>query len=109
MIIHQRIREFDIMKKGIFLLLVVLIAIDHTDTWKFDKSEDLAVIEFLDGCLLNLLEFIGPRLFGEKVPNRLISPRMRRVQRRIVMLHDFFRTKVVPPASNMLSMVSGIY
>lgn len=47
-----------------------------------------------------------PRLYGEKVPNRLIAPRLRRVQRRIVMLHDFFRTKVVPPAANMLSMVS---
>lgn len=48
-----------------------------------------------------------PRLYGERVPNRLISPRIRRVQRRIVMLHDFFRTKVSPPATNMLSMVSA--
>lgn len=49
--------------------------------------------------------FIVPRRYGDAVPNRMISPRVRRVQRRIVMLHDFFRTKVVPPASNMLSMV----
>lgn len=47
-----------------------------------------------------------PRLYGDKLPAKVISPRARKVQRRIVVLHDFFRTKVVPPASNMLSMVS---
>jgi len=50
--------------------------------------------------------FLVPRLYGEKLHYRYINPRNKRVQRRIVMLHDFFRTKVVPPAANMLSMVS---
>lgn len=61
---------------------------------------------YLSIIILHPILVTEPRLYGERVPNRLISPRLRRVQRRIVMLHDFFRTKVVPPAANMLSMVS---
>lgn len=49
---------------------------------------------------------IAPQIYGDKVPHRMISTKLKRVQRRIVMLHDYFRTKVLPPASNMLSMVS---
>lgn len=83
-------------------------------SWPFTRRKRLdltavsRVINFSQfDFFMDLLSFSPePRLFGEKVPNRLISPRVRRVQRRIVMLHDFFRTKVVPPASNMLSMVS---
>ncbi|XP_037032258.1 cysteine-rich venom protein pseudecin-like [Bradysia coprophila] len=45
-----------------------------------------------------------PQIYGDKVPQRMISTKLKRVQRRIVMLHDYFRTKVLPPASNMLSM-----
>lgn len=98
------------MRNGVLvLLLVVILCIHNTDTIKFEKSRfnvplrktDVADPSFLPWSLA------GPRLYGEKVPNRLISPRVRRVQRRIVMLHDFFRTKVVPPAANMLSMVSA--
>lgn len=54
----------------------------------------------------SLLWFLAvPRLYGDKLQFRFITPRNRRVQRRLVMLHDFFRTKVTPPAANMLSMV----
>lgn len=49
-----------------------------------------------------------PRIFGDKVPQQSIATRNAKVQRRIVMLHDYFRTKVEPPASNMLSMVSAM-
>lgn len=48
----------------------------------------------------------APQIYGDNVPLRMISTKLKRVQRRIVMLHDYFRTKVLPPASNMLSMVS---
>lgn len=49
---------------------------------------------------------IAPQIYGDKVPQRMISTKLKRVQRRIVMLHDYYRTKVLPPAANMLSMVS---
>lgn len=52
---------------------------------------------------------IVPQIYGDKVPQRMISTKLKRVQRRIVMLHDYFRTKVLPPASNMLSMVSYLF
>uniref|UniRef100_A0A1B0DQX0 Uncharacterized protein n=1 Tax=Phlebotomus papatasi TaxID=29031 RepID=A0A1B0DQX0_PHLPP len=45
-----------------------------------------------------------PRIYGDRVPAKLIAPHLRKVQQRIVMLHDYFRTKVIPPASNMLIM-----
>ena len=57
---------------------------------------------------LCVFAFSGPRLYGDKLQYRFISPRNRKVQRRLVMLHDFFRTKVEPPAANMLSMVRKV-
>lgn len=95
-------REGGKMKRVVLLLLMLLVIIHNTDTWKFDKSKNVKVYNF---SLQKVIQFPGPRLYGEKIPNRLISPRLRRVQSRIVMLHDFFRTKVVPTAANMLSMV----
>lgn len=64
--------------------IVMIIGLEITNSWKYDRH---------------------PKLYGEQLQFRFISPRNRRVQKRIVMLHDFFRTKVNPPASNMLSMV----
>lgn len=76
------------MVKHIWLAyLVIIFSLELSNSWKYDRH---------------------PRLFGDQLQFRFISPRNRRVQRRIVMLHDFFRTKVTPPASNMLSMVSGL-
>lgn len=51
-----------------------------------------------------LLVHSRPSLYGDRLPPRLISTRNRRVQHRIVMLHNFFRTQVRPPAANMLHM-----
>uniref|UniRef100_A0A182U737 Uncharacterized protein n=1 Tax=Anopheles melas TaxID=34690 RepID=A0A182U737_9DIPT len=71
------------------LLFCALLAVwfDLSDGWRYDRV---------------------PRLYGDKVPTKAISPRLRKVQRRIVMLHDSYRTKVVPPAANMLNMVSNV-
>lgn len=44
--------------------------------------------------------------YGDKVPHRILNTNSRRVQHRIVMLHNYFRTSVRPSASNMLAMVS---
>lgn len=52
--------------------------------------------------------FKVPRLYGDKLQYKFISTRSRKVQKRIVMLHDFFRTKTVPSAANMLSMVRNL-
>lgn len=38
----------------------------------------------------------------------MLVPSVKRVQQRIVTLHDYFRNKVSPPAANMLSMVSSL-
>lgn len=46
------------------------------------------------------------RYYGDKVPQRLLNTNSRRVQHRIVMLHNYLRTNVRPSASNMLEMVS---
>lgn len=58
---------------------------------------------------ISFIDFSVPRLYGDELKFRFISPRNRKVQRRLVMLHDFFRTKVSPPASNMLSMVRDFF
>lgn len=66
------------------MYIVVIFGLELTNSWKYDRH---------------------PKLYGDQLQFRFISPRNRKVQRRLVMLHDFFRTKVNPPASNMLSMV----
>ncbi|PSN56229.1 hypothetical protein C0J52_00391 [Blattella germanica] len=45
-----------------------------------------------------------PRVFGDKIPRRALVTRIRRVQKNIVLYHNFFRTRVTPPAADMLSM-----
>ncbi|XP_055599158.1 cysteine-rich venom protein-like isoform X1 [Uranotaenia lowii] len=65
------------------LLVFFALSLDVSHSWRFDRL---------------------PRLYGDKLSMKVISPRTRKVQRRIIVLHDFFRTKVSPPASNMLSM-----
>ncbi|XP_055546084.1 cysteine-rich venom protein TEL1-like isoform X2 [Wyeomyia smithii] len=71
------------MVKIICLLALLALSVDLAFSWRFDRL---------------------PRLYGDRLSMKAISPRTRKVQRRIVVLHNFFRTKVAPPASNMLSM-----
>lgn len=39
---------------------------------------------------------------------RSLDPSFAPVRKRIVLRHNFFRTQVDPPASDMLEMVSGL-
>lgn len=45
-----------------------------------------------------------PKVFGDRIPIKLLSPTNRKVQRKIALYHNFFRSRVTPPASDMLSM-----
>ncbi|XP_051166851.1 cysteine-rich venom protein DIS1-like [Leptopilina boulardi] len=45
-----------------------------------------------------------PRLYGDKIPSRVLMPSNKKVQRKIVLYHNFFRSHVNPPAANMLAM-----
>ncbi|GLV37876.1 uncharacterized protein CBL_06422 [Carabus blaptoides fortunei] len=45
-----------------------------------------------------------PRVLGDEIPNGALMPHNHQVKRKIVLYHNFFRGRVVPPASNMLKM-----
>ncbi|XP_066246169.1 cysteine-rich secretory protein 2-like [Euwallacea similis] len=45
-----------------------------------------------------------PKIMGDNLPFKAITPKRTRVQSKIVMYHNFFRSKVEPKASNMLKM-----
>ncbi|XP_046403123.1 cysteine-rich secretory protein 2-like [Ischnura elegans] len=45
-----------------------------------------------------------PKVFGDRIPVKLLTPTNRKVQRKIAYYHNFFRSRVSPPASDMLSM-----
>ncbi|XP_071445506.1 cysteine-rich secretory protein 2-like [Hetaerina americana] len=45
-----------------------------------------------------------PKVFGDRIPVKLLTPANRKVQRKISYYHNFFRSRVSPPASDMLSM-----
>lgn len=71
------------MIQNIYRIIILTIILASSESWKSDKL---------------------PKIYGDKLPSKLISPHIRKNQKRIVMLHDYFRTKVSPPAANMLSM-----
>uniref|UniRef100_A0A146KVW1 Cysteine-rich secretory protein 2 n=1 Tax=Lygus hesperus TaxID=30085 RepID=A0A146KVW1_LYGHE len=70
------------MDKSLYFLLIASLFMSST-TWRYDRK---------------------PRLFGDKVSMKAILPRHRRVQERIVELHNRMRSLVQPPPSNMLVM-----
>ncbi|KAK8745572.1 hypothetical protein OTU49_000268 [Cherax quadricarinatus] len=45
-----------------------------------------------------------PRLFGKRLQLRSLEPARQHIKKRLVQFHNFFRSKVKPPASNMLAM-----
>lgn len=49
--------------------------------------------------------FSAPRLYGDRVPVKLIRTTSSKVRQKIVDTHNYFRTQVKPPAANMLVMV----
>ncbi|XP_054284405.1 cysteine-rich secretory protein 2-like [Macrosteles quadrilineatus] len=65
----------------LYLVLLLLIVVGHS--WKTNRK---------------------PRVYGDKLPRRVLTPSSRQVQRKIVVYHNFFRTHVHPAAADMLSM-----
>lgn len=45
---------------------------------------------------------------GDQIPFKGLMPNRKRVQRKIVFYHNYFRSSVIPRASNMLMMVCQI-
>ena len=60
----------------------------------------------LRGTCLPLLS--APRLYGERVPVKLLRTSSSKVRQKIVDTHNYLRTQVKPPAANMLVMVSPL-
>lgn len=50
----------------------------------------------------------APRLYGERVPVKLLRTSNSKVRQKIVDTHNYLRTQVKPPAANMLAMVSDL-
>lgn len=45
-----------------------------------------------------------PKVFGDKIPYRSLQPKYKKVQEKIVSVHNYFRSRVKPQAANMLRM-----
>ncbi|XP_028128133.1 serotriflin-like isoform X1 [Diabrotica virgifera virgifera] len=45
-----------------------------------------------------------PKVMGDLIPLRMLDPRRVNLQKKIVLYHNFFRSRVQPPAANMLRM-----
>lgn len=54
---------------------------------------------------LTVFPILGPKFFGDKVPVKMLNPVHQSTQKKIVMYHNFFRSRVHPPAADMLAMV----
>uniref|UniRef100_T1JKW9 Cysteine-rich venom protein n=1 Tax=Strigamia maritima TaxID=126957 RepID=T1JKW9_STRMM len=57
-------------------------------------------------CYLLLTNILssGPKIYGNAIPQRDLETTYNNTQKKIVLYHNYFRTKVDPPAENMLQM-----
>ncbi|KAF5306398.1 hypothetical protein FQA39_LY08907 [Lamprigera yunnana] len=73
-----------------------------------EKPKMLLLMALLAGLVNNSLEVWRsdrqPRIMGDKIPSSALLPNRRQLQNKIVLYHNYFRTKVIPRASNMLKM-----
>ncbi len=74
--------------------------------WRTDRSKNLPC--HIMNSSNDLLRLLGPIIDHKKINLKAIHPRRNLVKRMIVSIHNHYRTKVDPPASNMLKMVSLI-
>ncbi|KAF2367958.1 Cysteine-rich secretory protein [Trinorchestia longiramus] len=70
--------------QAVLLLFFLASALQITAAWRNDRR---------------------PKIFGSRLQLRSLTPRRMRIRRRLVQYHNFFRTRVQPPATNMLAMV----
>lgn len=56
-------------------------------------------------CVFYFMFFVSELFPPQKIPDGALEPHRAVVRRKIVLYHNFFRTKVRPTASNMLLMV----
>jgi hypothetical protein len=49
--------------------------------------------------------YAGPKWSGDRIPHKRLLPNNGLIQRKIVTYHNYFRSRVQPPAGNMLKMV----
>ncbi|KAI9561935.1 hypothetical protein GHT06_012898 [Daphnia sinensis] len=68
---------------AIFLVYVSLSTLHSANAWRNDRR---------------------PKFFGDKVPVKMLNPVHQSTQKKIVMYHNFFRSRVHPPAADMLAM-----
>ncbi|KAL1124716.1 hypothetical protein AAG570_001339 [Ranatra chinensis] len=54
--------------------------------------------------LLYYLNCAEPKIYGPKIPTKVLQPLYRKVQRKILTYHNIFRTHVKPQAADMLAM-----
>ena len=90
------------MKTWIFLNLILINFINcEWRVWKKDRRKI-----FIWNFTQPFIQFIiGPTIHHSKIDLKFVSPRRKIVQKMIVDIHDHYRSKVTPPASNMLKMV----
>lgn len=62
----------------------------------------LLLLDFSFGAKIPALP--RPKVYGNMLPKRSLDTRYRPVMKRVVLYHNFFRTRVDPPASDMLEM-----
>lgn len=70
--------------KVLFLVMTLTTLVDESlELWRSDRQ---------------------PRIMGDRIPHSALLPNSRPLQRKIVLYHNYFRTKVIPRAANMLRM-----
>lgn len=53
----------------------------------------------------NFFFVLGPKYSGRAIAQRELDTRYSNTKKKIVLIHNFYRAKVEPPAGNMLEMV----
>lgn len=90
----------------LFLLAIIFISFINVclPAWRNDRRKFF--IQFLHKKHnLQTKTVSEPKILGDRIPYRALMPHRKRIQKKIVLYHNYFRTKVIPRAANMLRMV----
>ena len=87
------------------LIVILAIVFSSNGEWRVWKKDRRKYLLQSHATSFNITTFPGPSVHHSKIDLTFVSPKRRIVRKMIVDIHDYYRARVTPSASNMLKMV----
>ena len=87
------------------LIVILAIVFSSNGEWRVWKKDRRKYLLQSHATSTTIPTFSGPSVHHSKIDLTFVSPKRRIVRKMIVDIHDYYRARVTPSASNMLKMV----